>query len=379
MTVDTHHRIEAFRRYMEEQDLALGLITIPDDQYYLSGFKAIVYSRPIDVVITPERTALIVPALEEAHARDEAKFDDLFVYYEHPEKAGGGTSHVEHLDTILSRLPRKSRLGVQAAGCSLALARHVMDAGFALVDVGPKIAAMRAIKDAAEIEIMFEAGRLASLGVGASLAALRPGITEMEIDGVGNEAILAEVSAKHPGATVDLFAMSPTGPVRTVMPHVFSNTRAMQKGDILIHSRQVALNGYRGESERTCFLGKPDARQREIFAIMLEAQLAGLEALRPGVSMKAVDQASRSVFQKAGLGEYFLHRTGHGLGISVHEPPFLRFDADDRVEPGMVFSVEPAVFIPGLGGFRHSDTAVVTETGNQITTPHPNGLESMTF
>ncbi len=226
---------------------------------------------------------------------------------------------------------------------------------------------------------MLEAGRLASLGVGASLAALRPGITEIEIDGAGNEAILKEVSAKHPGATLDLFAMSPTGAVRTVMPHIFSNTRAMQTGEVLIHSRQVALNGYRGESERTCFLGKPDARQRDTFQLMLEAQLAGLDALRPGVPMKNVDKASRSVFQKAGVGQYFLHRTGHGLGLSVHEPPFLRFDNDALIEPGMVFTVEPAVFIPGLGGFRHSDTAIVTETGIRITTPHPNDLESMTF
>ncbi len=377
--MDTSHRIDHFRAFMEERGLALALLTAPDDQYYVSGFKAVVYSRPIDVVVTPERLALIVPALEEEHARAEASFDEIFVYYEHPERADGGKSHIEHLDTILARLPKGSRIGVQEGACSLALARHMIEAGFELADVGPKIEAMRAIKDEAEIELMLEAGRLASLGVGASLAALRPGITEIGIDGVGNEAILEEVSVKHPGATLDLFAMSPTGPVRTVMPHIFSNTRAMETGDILIHSRQVAINGYRGESERTCFLGKPNARQRDTFELMREAQLAGLEALKPGVPMKDVDRASRQVFQKAGLGQYFLHRTGHGLGLSVHEPPFLRFDADELVEVGMVFTIEPAVFIPGLGGFRHSDTAIVTSTGNRITTPHPNDLDSMTF
>ncbi len=377
--MDTSHRIEHFRRYMEEHDIALCVVTAPDDQYYLSGFKAIVYSRPIDLVISPERLTLIIPALEEAHARDEAAVGELMVYYEHPERADGGKAHVEHLDALLGRLPKGARVGVQADSMSLALAHHITHGGFELADIGPKIVAMRTIKDAAEIELMLEAGRLASLGVGASLAALRPGITEIGIDGVGNDAILEEVSAKHPGATLDLFAMSPTGPVRTVMPHVFSNTRAMEKGDILIHSRQVALNGYRGESERTCFLGKPNARQSETFELMREAQLAGLAALKPGVPMKDVDKASRQVFQKAGLGDYFLHRTGHGLGLSVHEPPFLRFDEDMLVEEGMVFTVEPAVFIPGLGGFRHSDTAIVTKTGNRITTEHPNDIESMTF
>jgi Xaa-Pro dipeptidase len=377
--METSHRLDELRDTMEELGIALCLITRPDDQHYLSGFKAIVYSRPIDLVITAEAVALVVPALEEVHAREEARVDELLVYYEHPERADAGKSHVELLDRILSRLPDGSLLGVQAEAIPLAVAEHLMAAGFELVDLGPDIEEMRFFKDDAEIEIMLEAGRLASLGVGASLAALTPGITEIDMDGAGNRAILAEVSAKHPGATLDLFAMSPSGPERTVMPHVFSNTRPIQEGDVIIHSRQVALNGYRGESERTCFMGKPSARQAEMFHLMLEAQLAGLDALRPGVPMREVDEASRRVFQKSGLGEYFIHRTGHGLGLSVHEPPFLRFDEDMLVKERMVFTVEPAIFIPGLGGFRHSDTVIVTREGNRITTEHPNDIQSMTF
>ena len=377
--MDTSHRIEHFRRFMEERGIALCLVTGPDDQYYLSGFKAVVYSRPIDLVITPERISMVIPALEEDHSRAEAAVDELLVYYEHPERAGEGKTHVEHLDRMVARLSSGARIGVQADSLPWGLAQHLTAAGFQLADVGPRIQEMRFIKDEAEIQLMLEAGRLASLGVGASLAALTPGITEIDMDGVGNRAILAEVSAKHPGATLDLFAMSPAGPVRTVMPHVFSNTRPIEKGDVIIHSRQVALNGYRGESERTCFMGTPSPKQEEMFYLMLEAQLAGLDALRPGVPMKEVDQASRIVFQNAGLGEYFIHRTGHGLGLSVHEPPFLRFDEDMMVKEGMVFTVEPAIFIPGLGGFRHSDTAIVTASGNQVTTEHPNDIRSMTF
>lgn len=377
--MDTSHRIAELRRFMEERGIALSLVTVPDDQYYLSGFKAIIYSRPIDLLLTPERIALVVPALEEVHAREEARVDELLVYYEHPEKADGGKRHLEHVDRVVGRLPTGSRIGVQASAIPWAVARHLTEAGFELADVGPRIEEMRFIKDDAEIELMLEAGRLASMGVGASLAAVAPGVTEIDMDGVGNRAILAEVSLKHPDATLDLFAMSPSGPLRTVMPHVFSNTRPIQKGDVIIHSRQVALNGYRGESERTCFLGRPSARQAEMFHLMLEAQLAGLEALRPGVPMLEVDRASRSVFQRAGLGEYFIHRTGHGLGLSVHEPPFLRFDEDMLVRERMVFTVEPAIFIPGLGGFRHSDTTIVTAGGNRITTEHPNDIQSMTF
>jgi len=364
---------------MDRRGLAACLVTSPDDQYYLSGFKAIIYSRPIHLVITGEEIALIVPGLEEVHAREEASVDHLLVYYEHPEKAGEGTTPGEHLDRILDSLPDGARVGVQAGALPWALARHMVDRGLELADVGPRIEEMRFIKDEAELEVMVEAGRLASLGVGATLAAIEPGATEIDIDGAGNRAILAEVSARHPGATLDLFAMSPSGPERTVMPHIFSNTRPLRAGDVIIHSRQVALNGYRGESERTCFVGTPSPRQAEMFHLMLEAQLAGLDALRPGIPMKDVDAASRKVFQDAGLGEHFIHRTGHGLGLSVHEPPFLRFDEDMLVKEGMVFTVEPAIFIPGLGGFRHSDTAIVTSGGNRVTTEHPNDIESMTF
>jgi Xaa-Pro dipeptidase len=95
--------------------------------------------------------------------------------------------------------------------------------------------------------------------------------------------------------------------------------------------------------------------------------------------MREVDAASRSVIQKAGLGEYFIHRTGHAIGLAPHEPPSLRFDEDMPLAQGMVFTVEPAVFIPGLGGFRHSDTAIITEDGRRITTEYPNDLESMIF
>jgi Xaa-Pro dipeptidase len=377
--METGHRIARLRQLMSERGLAFCIVLEPDNQFYLSGFKAVIYSRPIVLVITEGEVVLIVPGLEEVHARDEAAVEQLLVYYEHPEKAGAGTSHIAHLNRILERFRGKPRVGVEANALSFQLARHLSAEGCVLADIGAAIQDMRAIKDEAEIALMFEAGRLASLGVGASLAALKPGITEIELDGVGNHAILTEVSNRHPGATVDLFAMTPAGAERTVMPHVFSNTRPIQKGDVLIHSRQVALNGYRGESERTCFVGKPTVAQEHAFHVILEAQLAGIDALRPGIPMRDVDAASRRIIQNAGFGEYFIHRTGHGLGLSAHEPPFLRFDEDNLVGEGMVFTVEPAVFIPGLGGFRHSDTVVVTANGRAITTPHPNDLQSMIF
>ncbi len=365
---------------MEEKGIALSLITTPDNQFYVSGFRAIVYSRPIDFVLTPEKSVLIVPGLEESHAHHEAAVDEVLVYYEHPEKAERGKSHLDHLDSFLRRLPGGSRVGVETGAIPFALAEHLRSEGLEPVDVGRKIKEMRFIKDAAEVELMIEAGRLVSLAVRASLETLRPGVTEMELDSRGNAALFSEVASKHPQATLDFFVMSPSGPDRSVMPHVFSNTRSLQAGDVVIHSRQVALNGYRGECERTCFLGRPTPEQERAFKVAQESQQAALDALRPGIPMKEVDRAARRVIQQAGFGEYAIHRTGHGMGISSHEEPYVRFDEEMIVKEGMAFSMEPGFYVPGLGGFRHSDTIILTQDGKKrMTTDYPRDFESLIF
>ncbi len=377
--MNTAHRIAELRRLMEAREIALSLVMNPDNQQYITGFKALIYSRPIVLAISTEKTTLVVPGLEEVHARHEAKVDELLVYYEHPELAGRGKSHLDHLGKILSGLRNGARVGVEMNFAPVALVEYLRSHGLEVVDVGQKIKEMRFIKDEAEIDLMLEAGRLTSLECRAALGAVRAGVTEMEIDAAGSEAVFEEVSAKHPGATLDILGMTPSGLERTVMPHVFSNTRKLQAGDILIHSRQVALNGYRGECERTAFLGRPSAEQERAFKVMEEAQQAALDAFKVGVPMKEVDLAARRIIQKGGFGDYAIHRTGHAIGLSAHEEPYLRFDEEMVLEDGMAFSIEPGFYVPGLGGFRHSDTIILWNGRSQLTTDYPRELESLIF
>lgn len=161
------------------------------------------------------------------------------------------------------------------------------------------------------------------------------------------------------------------------MPHVFSNTRKLQKGDIVIHSRQVALNGYRAELERTVVLGGLTDEQNNAFEAARAAQQAAVDFIRPGVTAAEVDDVSRQILKKAGFGDYAIHRVGHGIGISVHEEPSLRFDNNLVLEEGMVFTIEPGIFIPGVGGFRHSDTVVLTKNGNRLITEYPRDLPDL--
>jgi Xaa-Pro dipeptidase len=377
--MDTRHRTDELRRYMEGKGIAFSLVTNPDNQFYLSGFKAVIYSRPIHLVIAPEKTSLIVPALEEVHAETDRAADEVLVYYEHPEMAEHGTSHLQHLDRLASRCRPGSRFGIELGSAPFALVEHLRSLGLQPVDIGRKITEMRFIKDSSEVELMIEAGRLVSLAVRESLSAARAGITEIDLDARGTSALFDEVAARHQGSTLDFFVMSPSGVVRTVMPHVFSNARTLETGDVIIHSRQVALRGYRGECERTCFIGRPTREQEHAFHVAAEAQEAALDIIQPGIPMADVDRAAREIIQKAGFGQYFIHRTGHGIGISSHEEPSLRFDELMLAQEGMAFSIEPAVFIPGIGGFRHSDTVILTPQGKKIVTDYPRDLESLVF
>nr|WP_245570527.1 M24 family metallopeptidase [Jeotgalicoccus marinus] len=128
---------------------------------------------------------------------------------------------------------------------------------------------------------------------------------------------------------------------------------------------------------RTIFVGEPTEEQRKAFEVMVEAQQKALDFIKVGVTAKEVNQVALDVFKEAGLEEYVVHRTGHGIGIGLHEEPSLRFDNDLVLEAGMVFCVEPGIYIPGVGGFRHSDTVVLEEDKTVLITEYPRDIESL--
>jgi Xaa-Pro dipeptidase len=372
-------RLLKLRNFMNENNLGLSIIMHPENQYYISGFKAITYSRSILLIVKPDLTSLIVPGLEEKHMEAEAMVDETFVYYEHPERAGSGISYMDHLEKIITAYRTGTRIGVELNAMTIGLANHLIDYGYELIDIGRKITEMRFIKDEQEIKLLIEAGKLVSLALSESLRNAKAGISEIELDQLGNNALFEETEKRYPDSSLDYFVMSPSGLVRTVMPHVFSNTRKLQENDFVIHSRQVGLNGYRAECERTFFIGKPTDTQKDVFNVVADAQKTAMQTIRPGIRAKEVDMAARKIIQKAGYGEYFIHRTGHGLGLGLHEEPYLRFDSDLLLQEGMVFSIEPGIYIPNIGGFRHSDTVILTKNGAKVITDYPRDLKDLIF
>jgi Xaa-Pro dipeptidase len=375
--IDFGARTNRLRGVLERDGLDAAVLVSPANIAYLSGFQALIYSRPIYLVVTADRTDLVVPGLEEEHAGHAAGIDQVTVYYEHPEKGKSGDNAP---DTLAALLHHRAvhRVGLEYAAAPIALRERLEGNGLSAGDVSPHLIRMRLIKEPAEIALMRQAAALARIGVMATLEAAAPGQSQLAIESFGTNAILEAAPRVTPEATVNLLHFTTSGP-ETSLPHLITTTRRLAMPDLVIHSRQVSVNGERAELERTFALGAMDAETRCVFDAAEEAQLAAIAAIRPGVPMRDVDAAARQVIQAAGFGEFSIHRAGHGLGIDAHEAPYIRWDVDDPLEVGMVVSIEPGIYVPGLRGARHSDTVVVTPDGHETITDAPRGAAHLTF
>jgi Xaa-Pro aminopeptidase len=164
-----------------------------------------------------------------------------------------------------------------------------------------------------------------------------------------------------------------------VIPHALANNLTFQAGDILVTGANAPVWGYNSELERTMVMGSPSDKQRRMFDHMLNLQGIALDAIRPGKRCADVDREVRDYYEDHDLISYWKHHTGHAIGIRYHEGPFLDIGDQTEIKPGMVFTVEPGLYVPDMGGFRHSDTVVVSEDGIEILTYYPGDLDSLTI
>jgi Xaa-Pro dipeptidase len=162
-------------------------------------------------------------------------------------------------------------------------------------------------------------------------------------------------------------------------PHALANNIVFQIGDVLVTGAGAPVWGYNSELERTMILGRPSEAQTRMFNHMLDLQQTAFAALKPGNRCCDVDLAVKNYFEKHDLNDYWRHHSGHSIGLREHEAPFLDVGDTTEIKPGMVFTVEPGLYVPQLGGFRHSDTVVITEDSIEILTYYPRNLESLTI
>lgn len=227
---------------------------------------------------------------------------------------------------------------------------------------------LRSVKSSAEIDLIRQAVKIADEAFTSVLEFLRIGQTEEEI------AIEMEFNMRRSGASGHSFDFIVASGWRSAMPHGVASPKSIQAGEFLTLDFGAIYQGYCSDITRTVFLGEPDEKQREIYDIVLAANRAGIEAVVPGRMGQEVDAVARKMIDAAGYGQYFGHGLGHSVGLAIHEGPNLNTREETVLEPGMVVTVEPGIYLPGWGGVRIEDLVLITENGCEVLTQSPKDL-----
>jgi Xaa-Pro aminopeptidase len=241
-----------------------------------------------------------------------------------------------------------------------------------LADCGPLLAGLRSVKDADEIEQIRAASEIADRAAAQLIASsLRPGVTEAELGGDLSRLLRlegADGSAFEPNVTAGWRSALPHGPDHSRQRGVRPGQDEVQAGELLILDFSVICGGYCADLSRTHVMGESEERQQTIFDAVVHAQQEAIKTCVPGNTAADVDRAAREVIEELGHGDDFPHKTGHGLGLELHEDPSVSVANDQPLEPGMVFAVEPAIYLEGYGGARVEDVVLVTESTPEVLT-----------
>lgn len=368
---------------MEAAGLDALCVFYPARIAYLTGFHFIATERPIALVLAPGGHAvLVVPAVEKEHAESVPGIDEVRVYFEYP----GERAPLMSVHDVLGAMGAKpERVGADHDGAieywGYRGPRLSDLLGAAPVDAEMLIETLRRVKSRREVECMLFSSGWAGRAHRQMQDAIETGKTEMECYEPAAAAALRELIAETPGWRPRRFGGGMVcmfvGGKTTAMPHGFVRGHGLQPGDVLVSGAGVDCDGYQAELERTMIIGQPTSEQRSAFDAMVALQDRAFEVMRPGVTIGSVELELLAVAAELGHAAHLRHHVGHSVGLETHEAPFLDRGETDLLEPGMVFTVEPGVYLPELGGFRHSDTVVITESGCRLLTDYPRDLDSL--
>jgi Xaa-Pro dipeptidase len=382
------HRARCTVLLQHAQAAGLAGVVLFDPAYvlYYAGFAFVPTERPIAFVLGPDGTrALVVPRLEVEHAESKSTLDRVDHYPEYP----GDPRAEEVLARTLADLGLGGRIGADQDGYPWILGYRGPTlselAGAEVVRVAEQIEAQMAIKSDAEVALIRESVRWANLAHRLLQRYTRAGVTETEVaQRASDEATFAMLDAiGEIYSAQNAFSHGAHAGYRgqigrnSAIPHALAGNLVFQEGDVLVTGASAPVWGYLSELERTMFVGQPSGEQERMFAHMLALQDLAFEAIRPGAPCSDVDKAVRAYFEEHGLWPHWRHHTGHAIGLRYHEGPFLDSGDDTEIRPGMVLTVEPGLYSPELGGYRHSDTVLVLEDGIEILTYYPRDLASL--
>ncbi|WP_030900352.1 MULTISPECIES: aminopeptidase P family protein [unclassified Streptomyces] len=350
---DYRARMERATRTAADAGLA-GLLVAPGpDLVWLTGYTppAVTERLTLLVLAAGRDPVLVVPALEAPDARRAAGAPALTLC--------DWTDGKDPYAATAALLDATGRFGISDNAWALHLLalRQAMP-GSSYTSLTEALPMLRAVKDAAELDLMTAAGAAADATFEQIRKVRFAGRRESEV-----AADLDRLLRGHGHETVD-FTIVASGP-NGANPHHEAGDRVIGHGDMVVLDFGGLKDGYGSDTSRTVHVGEPTDEERRVHDVVREAQEAGFRAVRPGAACQDVDRAARAVIADAGYGEYFIHRTGHGIGVTTHEPPYMIEGEEQPLVPGMCFSVEPGIYLPGRFGVRIEDIVTVTEAGGR--------------
>ncbi|MCS6800508.1 MAG: aminopeptidase P family protein [Chloroflexota bacterium] len=348
-------RVERVRAILAARSLPAILISSAENRRYLSGFTG----SAGHLLITPTEAVLLTDFRYVEQAAEEAPH---FV--------------VRKLENgLLKELPAlKSDFGLTQLGFEAGALTYLQweqlqaaaaEAGIELVPTKEIVEPVRMIKDREELNAIERAVAIADAAVEAVAAWLRPGVTELEV------AWELEKRMREAGAEGLAFSVIVGSGARGALPHAQPTRKRIEAGEPIVLDLGCIVDGYRSDLTRTFCLGEPDPYYLEIYDIVLRAQQAAEAGIRPGMKGGEADKIARDLIAEAGYGDQFGHSLGHGIGLQTHEGPLVRRESEDVLQPGMVFSVEPGIYLPGKFGVRIEDLVVLEEEGVRVLSKAP--------
>lgn len=344
-----------------------GIALVPGpNMLYISGIHSHLSERPIVLFIpADDYPAIIIPSLEAMKARQVGIPEDRIFAWTDEEGYTDAFQHACAFLELSDYLLGVEQLYMRVLEYEL-LKRYAPGLTAAAAD--PALTALRIVKDAGEVGAMRKAIAVAETAIRALLPQIQVGQTEKQIAAMLRQEIME--------AGADAIAFGPivsAGP-NSASPHAVPTDRPIQPGDLLVIDWGAIVDDYPSDITRTFAVGDISSELEHIYELVKMANEQGKLAAKPGATGQDVDRAAREVIADAGFGDYFIHRTGHGLGLEIHEPPFMREGYVEPLTPGQVFTVEPGIYLPDKGGVRIEDNVIVTRDGFFCLTTFPREL-----
>ncbi|MFC7687039.1 M24 family metallopeptidase [Ureibacillus sp. GCM10028918] len=355
-------RFQTLRDYMKEHELNAALITSPKNVFYLTGFLSRPYERFLGLIVPVEgEPLLLLPKLDLEAAQQGSNIEHI----------------VTHSDTQnpYEILKQKLPLGIKKLGIENGelLVRRLEDLQKAIpeveyADIGVPLQEMRTIKTEDEVNCLRKAVQISEHALTIAINNFKIGMTELDV------VAELEYQLKKNGSIGLTFNPIVLSGEKTSLPHGVSGQRTIQAGELLMVDLTALYGGYYSDITRTFAVGEINEGLKDMYQTVLNANIAAITSVKPGVTMASLDHAARNVITENGYGEYFVHRVGHGIGIDNHELPSIHGKSQEYLKTGMTFTIEPGIYLPGIGGVRIEDDILVTENGPEVLSPFPKEL-----